>query len=62
MSLGLAGIAGSSLVGRARRTKHVLIGMIQSAGDTVVLAVPVDGLRAVLPNEDIYESARDRAA
>lgn len=39
---------------------EVPVGMVQSVGDTVVLSVGVDGLRAVLPSDDA-PSARDRA-
>lgn len=40
---------------------EIPVGMVQSVGDAVVLAVAVDGLRAVLPNEDAAQSDADRA-
>jgi sporulation protein YlmC with PRC-barrel domain len=36
---------------------EIPVGMVQSVGATVVLSVPVDGLRAVLPNQPAQESA-----
>ncbi|MEO8185398.1 MAG: PRC-barrel domain-containing protein [Deltaproteobacteria bacterium] len=36
---------------------EIPVRMVQSVGATVVLSVPVDGLRAVLPNEGEQESA-----
>jgi sporulation protein YlmC with PRC-barrel domain len=37
---------------------EIPVAMVQSVGATVVLSVPVDGLRAVLPSEPAQESAR----
>ncbi len=35
---------------------EIPVGMVQSVGATVVLSVPVDGLRAVLPSEAAQQS------
>jgi sporulation protein YlmC with PRC-barrel domain len=36
---------------------EIPVGMVQSVGATVVLSVPVDGLRAVLPSEAAHQAA-----